>query len=55
MADVYLVPCDQVPRPLPTSGTDVDIRNEKTKSPMIEIGHPWYVEPFPGSLYKQVE
>lgn len=33
MTDVYPVPCDQVARPLPTPGTDVDIRNKKTKTP----------------------
>lgn len=58
MADVYPVPCDQVPRPLPTPGTDVDIRNKKkTKTPVITFGLPGYMEPFLGLLFvhKQVQ
>ena len=52
MADVYPVPCDQVPRPLPTPGTDVDIRNKrKTKTPVIALGLPGCVAPFLGSLF----
>lgn len=52
MADVYPVPCDQVPRPLPTPGTDVDIRNKrKTKTPVISLGLPGCVAPFLGSLF----
>lgn len=58
MADVYPVPCDQVPRTLPTPGTDVDIRNKKkTKTPVITFGLPGCREPFLGSLFvhKQVQ
>lgn len=50
MADVYPVPCGQVPRPLPTPGTGVDIRNKKTKTPVIALGLLRYMQPFLGSL-----
>ena len=41
MADVYPVPCDQVARPLPAPGTDVDIRNKrKTQTAVIALGLP---------------
>ena len=41
MADAYPVPCDQVARPLPAPGTDVDIRNRrKRQTAVIALGLP---------------
>lgn len=51
MADAYPVPCDQVVRPLPAPGTDVDIRNRrKTQTAVIALGLPGSVAPLLGSL-----